>query len=1198
MQNGTLRSRIDHLVLYNFKSFLGMHVIGPLLEFTAIIGPNGGGKSNIMDAVSFVLGVRSHDLRASNLKELVFRRESERVSELVRNAYVELHFKTERELVFKRTISTTGASEYFINDSKVSWEEYQSTLEEFGIVVKARNFLIFQGQVDALAMKSGKELTGLFERISGSDECVKDYEETKTQLETAQENLRSVSNKVSFLKAEKKKLKDQRTHARHYENLLEKVKGLQSKFELLQFCILEGEIQHKQSKLQEKQSLCAAALENKEETSNELRDSEMDCKKVEQQILNLGEDYSNKNHLLLVKRPVVSKLKENIKQLQHKIQNKETALFELKLKHQRNLQTSSDLQNELSHFEEEIQKRIQMQSQELSIHLARSQQIKYLELKKQAGLSTFTERTELQRLKKDLDGKQINFDYVLKEFQEKQEELNNLQTELQALNYQLSQKNDQKTQVNSSLAETQKAYTEASRELETNQHRQNQLTQRLREVEAELREHSAFKNSKKSKATEQKVVSELMRQRKGVKGIFGDLVKPIQPKYEVAVEAALGSIKDYLVVDTADTVNFVNSKLKEHCLQKDVVVLENLPETRIQENTRQHVSSYGCMLVDLLDYDSSYGLEKAVSMFVGSKALAENIELANSLRTAEGIKQVVTPEGVTLKNGMISSAPKVRIPRNFSQQRLSEEAEDLKNQIEHLKNGTTNSGSVNTLKQSTYTLQNKLSALENEIKNLQERAKGIELAKATLNLEKLQGKLSEAEFDLEKQKQEVETTQKVIENIESNLFEEFCREIGVENIKQFEGKNSEEVNKLQQEINNLKQQKAKVVWQTNNLNLETSKENVEQTEASIQEDYKELEKQQQRLGSLEAELNSIKDKETSLKSNEDNLKAQLQRLRETHKNANYNFEKAAKKATKAEKETAEAQTELAHLVNQKKQRVEELLVSNLEVPMVQENNTQEVDLSALERKFTKMDKKQLEDECQKISVSIEKESKNLENLANTSRCTFQQEKLDEIESKIEETNTELEQCSKKLDEAKHYFQVAKEKRRSVFMRTFESVSTNINHIYKEMTAHRKNQYYGGNALLYLEDNEEPYKGGVVYSPTPPGKRCMYEMDQLSGGEKTIAALSLLFAIHTAMPSPFYILDEIDAALDYDNCQLILNYLQKASQERCQCVIITHKEEFFSNADSLIGATFLPQENTSRSFSLDLRAYGPKQLADV
>jgi Chromosome segregation ATPases len=200
------RSKISEIVVFNFKSFAGKHKIGPFLDFTAVIGPNGGGKSNIMDAVSFVLGVRSIDLRASNLKDLIYRKESEKANEITRDAYVELNFirPNQTELVFKRTISQSGNSEYFINNSKETSENYQKTLQSLSINVKAKNFLIFQGQVDALAMKSGRELTGLFEKISGSDEYKQEYENSKNEVEVTEDNLKSINAKITFLTGEKR----------------------------------------------------------------------------------------------------------------------------------------------------------------------------------------------------------------------------------------------------------------------------------------------------------------------------------------------------------------------------------------------------------------------------------------------------------------------------------------------------------------------------------------------------------------------------------------------------------------------------------------------------------------------------------------------------------------------------------------------------------------------------------------------------------------------------------------------------------------------------------------------------------------------------------------------------------------------------------------------------------------------------------
>lgn len=176
--------RIARLELENFKSYGGAHVVGPFHRFTAVVGPNGSGKSNLMDAISFVLGVNSRHLRSSQLKDLVHRAPSDSAEQLsARGAHVTLVYKFgesepspsmaeagKTEVRFTRLISDKGSGSYRINDRDVSFETYQSQLKQIGILVKARNFLVFQGDVESIAAKSPEELTRLFEQISMSDE--------------------------------------------------------------------------------------------------------------------------------------------------------------------------------------------------------------------------------------------------------------------------------------------------------------------------------------------------------------------------------------------------------------------------------------------------------------------------------------------------------------------------------------------------------------------------------------------------------------------------------------------------------------------------------------------------------------------------------------------------------------------------------------------------------------------------------------------------------------------------------------------------------------------------------------------------------------------------------------------------------------------------------------------------------------------
>lgn len=138
--------KILRLELENFKSYKGLQTIGPFYDFTCIIGPNGAGKSNLMDAISFVLGVRTAHLRGAQLKDLVYAFDDRDKEQKGRKAFVRMVYRldTGAEFQFTRTISGEGGSQYRVNGETVSQNEYDSKLKELGILVKARNFLVFQ----------------------------------------------------------------------------------------------------------------------------------------------------------------------------------------------------------------------------------------------------------------------------------------------------------------------------------------------------------------------------------------------------------------------------------------------------------------------------------------------------------------------------------------------------------------------------------------------------------------------------------------------------------------------------------------------------------------------------------------------------------------------------------------------------------------------------------------------------------------------------------------------------------------------------------------------------------------------------------------------------------------------------------------------------------------------------------------------
>ncbi|KAJ1397834.1 RecF/RecN/SMC, N-terminal [Sesbania bispinosa] len=218
--------KIHRLEMENFKSYKGFQVIGPFYDFTAIIGPNGAGKSNLMDAISFVLGVRTGQLRGAQLKDLIYAFDDREKEQKGRRASVRLVYQlaNNSEIQFTRTITAAGASEYRIDGNVVTWDVYNARLKSLGILVKARNFLVFQGDVESIASKNPKELTGLLEQISGSDELKRDYEQFEEEKGAAEEKSALVYQKKKTVVMERKQKKEQKEEAEKHLRLQDQLK--------------------------------------------------------------------------------------------------------------------------------------------------------------------------------------------------------------------------------------------------------------------------------------------------------------------------------------------------------------------------------------------------------------------------------------------------------------------------------------------------------------------------------------------------------------------------------------------------------------------------------------------------------------------------------------------------------------------------------------------------------------------------------------------------------------------------------------------------------------------------------------------------------------------------------------------------------------------------------------------------------------
>ncbi|KAI0377423.1 P-loop containing nucleoside triphosphate hydrolase protein [Hypomontagnella monticulosa] len=196
------------------------------------------------------------------------------------------------------------------------------------------------------------------------------------------------------------------------------------------------------------------------------------------------------------------------------------------------------------------------------------------------------------------------------------------------------------------------------------------------------------------------------------------------------------------------------------------------------------------------------------------------------------------------------------------------------------------------------------------------------------------------------------------------------------------------------------------------------------------------------------------------------------------------------------------------------------------------------------------------------------------------------ERLEVVEARLHATQNDYDDAKAVYEAAKEAFDAIKSKRFELFDKAFTHIREQISHVYKDLT--RSDQYpLGGQAYLDIEeDTDQPYLSGIKYHAMPPLKR-FRDMEHLSGGEKTMAALALLFAIHSYQPSPFFVLDEVDAALDNANVDKIKNYIREHAGPGMQFIVISLKSGLFQDSESLVGVYRDQEVNSSRTLTLDV-----------
>uniref|UniRef100_A0A5F8HER8 Structural maintenance of chromosomes protein n=1 Tax=Monodelphis domestica TaxID=13616 RepID=A0A5F8HER8_MONDO len=1122
--------RLDRLLVENFKSWRGRQVLGPFRGFTCIVGPNGSGKSNVMDALSFVMGERTSNLRVKSLQELIHGAHVGRPSATTASVLAVYVEDNGEEKTFRRTIRG-GSSEFHFNDNPISRSAYTAELEKIGIIVKARNCLVFQGTVESISMKKPKERTQFFEEISNSKELIDEYEKKKKKVQKAEEDAQFNFNKKKNVAAERKHAKLEKEEADRYQALLEDLKEKKIQLQLFQLYHNEKRIQFLSSELDEMNKEMALTKESLSDEENIVKTRKKELGRLTRELQQMEKEMKALEAVLNQKRPQYIKAKENTS---HHLKKLETAKKAIRVSEKQCTKQEDDIQaleKELwdldrtwRNFEKQVEEERLRRGRD--IELEASQLDQYKELKEQVIKKVATMTQQLEKLQWEQRADEERLAFGDRRRAEVQGNLKQVKEQVEDHNKRIEKLEEYTSTCIDCLKEKTQQEEALSEELEQSRVRMAEVNSELSRIGGELQNAHIDHHEGKRQQKKAEVLEFLKRlYPESVYGRLLDLCHPIHKKYQLAVTKLFGRYMVAIVVVSEKVARDCIRFLKEERAEPETfLALDYLDIKPINERLREMKGSK--MVIDVVQTQLPQ-LKKVIQFVCGNGLVCETVEEARHMAFdgPERLKTVALDGTLFLKSGVISGGSsdlklKARCWDEKEINKLKERRDQLIRELKDLmkiRRKETDLKQIQALVQGTHT---RLKYSQNELETIKKKhlarfnKEQSQLQSELLNIESQYVMLSDG---IEKRIRQITDFQEKIDKVEDEIFHDFCEEIGVENIREYENQQV----KQQQEIDKKR---------------EVGKMQKEMAAVQTALEQQRLEKHNILLSC------KVQDIEVALVAGslDETIQVALGEQAESTQST---------VAAMYEREGA-LQIDYSSLAEDLKD-----LQSDKEI---------KAQLGLLEQQLATHE-----------DILLKTTAPNLRALQN----------LQNVRDKFQESIDAFEASRKEARVCRQEFEQVKKKRYDLFSQCFEHVSVSIDQIYKKLCRNNSAQ-----AFLSPENPEEPYLEGISYNCVAPGKRFM-PMDNLSGGEKCVAALALLFAVHSFRPAPFFVLDEVDAALDNTNIGKVSSYIREQTREQFQMIIISLKEEFYSKADALVG--IYPEQGDcmfSRVLTLDLSLY--------
>ena len=1145
---------LKNIEVYGFKSFAQKINFEFHNGITGIVGPNGSGKSNVGDAVRWVLGEQSaKQLRGGNMQDVIFSGTESRKPLSFASVAITLDNSDHKlpvdfnEVTVARRLYRSGESEYLINGSSCRLKDIQEMFYDTGIGKEGYS-IIGQGQIDKILSGKPEDRRELFDEAAGIVKFKRRKNTTIKKLEEERQYLVRVTDILSELTKQLGPLEKQSETARIYLAKREELKTLDVNLFLLEY---EQSVQN----LEELETLNERLDSLKEEQQQNAlgkQQFEGQMQVLEEQIL-AGRQSSEhfKSRLATLKEELAHRREE-----QENLSEEKLTIHEKLKEIRKNLkEEEKELENIASNVEECTSAVEDGKNEIIEILNSRATtkgkaqrfdaMIEQLDIRKaEVSQRILRLKSEEEVLENDRSRYQQAYDEITASIQEGNEECTHLSGEVQKLQTKLQ---------------------EQSREIEAGQTAYHREASRLESLRNITERYDGYGNSIRR-------VMEQKAKEPGIRGVVADIVH-VQKDYEVAIETALGGSIQNIVTDNEQTAKRMIGFLKQNRYGRATFLPLSNISGRGGFTQRDALKEPGVIGTanTLVQADAEYS--ELVQYLLGRVLVVDNIDHAIAIgKKYRHSLRMVTIEGESLSPGGSMTGGAFRNNSNLLGRRR--EIEELE------KNVALRKKELETTQRSILKNREQRNKLRDTINELQQKLRGqyIEQNTAKMNLEQLQEKAQEIQKnyrqidrdqdELRHQASEIREDHKnIAKELEDSQKDEKELETFIETkqaeLDEWKAEETAKQKKLEQirlDSSALEQQEHFLQENLSRLQseIEAFERESEDLLTSLAQSGDEITRKEGGIQDLKKAIEDCRKKDEQLLVQRQKCEAEKEERTESHKAFFEKRDRLSEKTTLLDKECFRLRSQAEKVEEQREGRISYMWEEYEITP----NNALSYKKEELDDfQEIKKDVARIKEEIRRLgSVNVNAIEDYKELLERHTFLTTQYTDL----VKAEET---LENIIQELDEGM----------RKQFAEKFQDIQREFDKAFKEL-------FGGGKGTLELAEGEDILEAGIRIISQPPGKK-LQNMMQLSGGEKALTAIALLFAIQNLKPSPFCLLDEIEAALDDSNVGRFASYLQKLTKNT-QFIIITHRRGTMNAADRLYGIT-MQEKGVSTLVSVDL-----------